>query len=233
MSSAPVAHALAQFCVGMLLGYLIASVAESFLHKRVHHASASLLRWARRVEPWGSPIARAHYGHSVIHHGRTFRRSHVDQFASADERRALTERLQTTPLGRRVLADRYGLSVSKVGLAYFLAPVLPAYALLACVAPLWLALGALIPGVAYPCASKFLHPYIHMRHADAMRQAGPLTRALLRTRYVRFIRLHHYLHHKYRTCNFNLLWLGDYLLHAHRTPSAHDLAEARRIGLVE
>jgi hypothetical protein len=233
MSTVPIAHALAQFCAGLALGYLVASVAESFLHKHVHHASAALLRLARRHGRWGEPIVRAHYGHSVIHHGRTFRHSHVEQFESPAEHRALDLRLRASPHGGRVLADHYGLSVSKIGFVWFIAPVVPAYALIVGAAPPWLALGALLPALAYPCASKFLHPYIHMKHSEALRRAGPLMRMLLRTRYVRFIRVHHFLHHKHRTCNFNLLWIGDYLLSAHRAPGADELAEARRIGLIE
>jgi hypothetical protein len=54
---------------------------------------------------------------------------------------------------------------------------------------------------------------------------------LMDSRYIRAVRRHHYLHHKYLDCNFNLLLGGDWLLGVHRSPTPANLDAMSEIGI--
>jgi hypothetical protein len=95
----------------------------------------------------------------------------------------------------------------------------------------WVLAGALLPYAIYPASSRNLHPYLHMRYEDALRTASPPMRWFLSTSYCRFIYRHHYLHHRYVRCNYNLVFGGDWLLGVYRTPAPEDLQDIRALGL--
>ncbi len=59
-----------------------------------------------------------------------------------------------------------------------------------------------------------------------------LLRWMLKAGYIRFLRQHHYPHHRYSDCNFNLLLGGDVVLGRYRVPTAQDWDEMCRLGLV-
>ncbi|HYO59347.1 hypothetical protein [Archangium sp.] len=215
---------------GVVLGYLIVSVAESFLHNTVQHGRTSMRRvWEKHQALFG-PFLRAYFSHHIIHHCRTFRQDHVTQFRGPEEKARLDATLSGFH-GELIKRERYGVSLSDVGILMFILPVIgflpPIYYFLGG----WVFAGVLLPYALYPAASKFLHPYLHMRYEDALRTVpGPL-RWFLRTRYCRFIYRHHYLHHRYVRCNYNLLFGGDWLLGVHRPPASKDLEDIRTLGL--
>jgi len=80
-----------------------------------------------------------------------------------------------------------------------------------------------------PLLSMFIHPMIHEPDGKAGRYNRWLGR-VMRTRYFRNVCRHHWLHHKYPDCNFNLLLGGDRLLGTHRNPTATDLQDMDREG---
>lgn len=221
-----------EFLSGMFLGYVIVSVAESLLHKNVQHASARTRNFVRKLRALRNAIRRAHFSHAMVHHALTYRRSHVRQFASPEEKRALDERILKHTGSRRIIRERYGLTLSRFGILAFVGPVLPVYAVMMSLMPTWGRVGMLLPLVIYPCASFWLHPYLHMSRTEALRAASAPMRWLLRARYVRFISRHHYVHHRHVNCNYNLLWLGDYLLGCHREPSEEEQRNMKQLDLI-
>jgi hypothetical protein len=217
---------------GLLLGYATVSLAESFLHRNMQHASRKLRDLCQRLGSAGKAVIRAHLSHTVVHHGRTYKKSHVQQFRSPEERVELDRWLVDRHAGERIIQEKYGLSLADTGVLWFIAPVLPLFALYTWLLPLPMTIGTLVFLVIYPCSSMFLHPYLHMTKEEAMRAASPSMRWLLGTRYVQFISRHHYLHHRYIHCNYNLLWLGDFVLGHHRRASQQDLDLMKEIGMI-
>lgn len=215
---------------GILLGYVIVSVAESFLHNNVQHGRSRARRFWERYSWLMKPLRRAYFSHHTIHHCRTFRKNHVTQFRSEEERARLDATL-TGWHGALIKRERYGLSVSDLGVLMFLLPVIGFLPLIYWLFGGWVLAGALLPYLIYPASSRNLHPYLHMRYEDALRAAPPPMRWFLRTSYCRFIYRHHYLHHRYVRCNYNLLFGGDWLLGVHRPPAPEDLEDIRALGL--
>ncbi len=215
---------------GIILGYLIVSVAESFLHNNIQHGRSWVRKfWQKHARLMG-PFSDAYFSHHIIHHCRTFRKNHVTQFRTQEEKDRLDAEL-TGPKGAHIQRERYGVSLVKVGIIKFLLPVIGFLPLIYWLFGGWVLGGALIPFTLYPMSSKYLHPYLHMRYDDALRTAPPVLRWFLRTRYCRFIYRHHYLHHRYIRCNYNLLFGGDLLLGVYRRAAPEDLEDIRAIGL--
>lgn len=221
---------LFQLIMGLCVGYAAISLAESFLHKNVQHASTKTLAFWRRHPRLFKPFLRAYYAHHVIHHIKTFRQNHVTQFESSGEKAAVDALLDNTH-GDGIKRERYGVTLVGLGVLRFIAPVSFLIPLLYLVGGPFVLAGALVPIVVYPMMSKFIHPCLHMRHDEALRAASGFKRWLLQTHYMKFIARHHYLHHRHMKYNFNLLWGGDFLLGVHRRPSSKDLVKMRALGL--
>ena len=101
---------VAQVLAGVLIGYVVVSLCESFFHRTVGHASPRLRRLARGLGAIGSGVIEVWYGHHVVHHCRTFRRDHVTQFESAHAEQRL--RCELIAKGRRrMVAESYGARV--------------------------------------------------------------------------------------------------------------------------
>jgi hypothetical protein len=222
-----------QLCFGLGLGYLLATLAESWMHKNVLHASADTRRmWRRRPRLFAS-FRRAYYSHHVIHHARTYRQDFVTQFRSEQERAQL-DRAIPSHLRARIQRERYGTTLSGVGVLLFLLPIAPLLPLVYLLFGPWVFLASLVPlVVVYPLLSLWMHPLLHLPRALALSRTSVLGAWVLRTAYVKTVVCNHYLHHRYLTCNFNLLLGGDYLLGYSRAPSMLDREEMIRLGLLQ
>jgi hypothetical protein len=220
-----------QVLVGLPVGYLIATLAESFLHRNVQHARAAVRKFWLRYPRLCAPFLRAYYSHHTIHHARTFRRDFVTQFRSKEEQEAL-DRAMPPGWRAQIKREEYGLTLKGWGVLMFLLPVLPVLPLLYFLVGPWATAGALVPLlVVYPLMSKWLHPMLHRVHEEAVGRATPLEAWVLRTRYMKAVVRGHYLHHRYINCNYNLLLGGDFLFGVHRRSSPRDLEDMARIGL--
>jgi hypothetical protein len=216
---------------GAAWGYAAASVSESLLHRHVLHAGARFRRLWRRHPYLFSAFRRAYYSHHVIHHARTYRRSFVEMFRDEQERQSLDRQIPKQ-YRRLIIAEKYGTTQTAMGAVYFLLPSLPVIPLTYTVWGGWATIGTLVPLLlVYPLMSMCVHPFVHRTYGEALAAAPRLVALFLKTRYVRAVIRHHYLHHRYVNCNFNLLLGGDLLLGVHRRPSAEDLAEIAELGL--
>ncbi|MFN4149458.1 MAG: hypothetical protein ACK4IX_00810, partial [Candidatus Sericytochromatia bacterium] len=127
----------------------------------------------------------------------------------------------------------YGLRVGspKEWLKY-LYPHLPHYILLCFLGGKWFTIGALFPLFFYEWLAHFVHPYVHMSYNEALRTAPNSIRWFLLTPYFKFLAQHHYLHHKYVNCNFNLLLGGDIIWKNQRFPNSEDIIEMKKLGII-
>lgn len=217
---------------GLAIGYLIASLLESWLHQRVGHAPAKFVkRWERHPTLWRSRID-TRYAHHVVHHRRSYRHDHVTQFRSDAERERLDLDLAARgACGERIRRSRYGLRLDGGGALAYVLPLLAGVPLLGLAWGRWTMAGACLALLLPPCFSHFVHPYLHLPHEQAVRQAPRAMAWLLQSRYFRAMARHHYLHHRYMAFNYNLLLGGDWLRGCHRAPAERDLADMRQLGL--
>ncbi|HMS85826.1 MAG TPA: hypothetical protein PKD12_19450 [Nitrospira sp.] len=216
---------------GLLLGYAVTTVLESYLHRVIYHAGPRTRRLWARYPRIGGPFQRAHFSHGIVHHQWTFRKDFVTQFSSQQEKARLDRRLRG-PQGSLIQREYYGMTLRGVGIIWYNLPILPCILLVGLVVGPWGILGALPAVMAYSCLATFVHPCLHRPHGDEIARGSPMLRWVLKTRYMRFLRCHHYLHHRYVDCNFNLLPGGDVVLGHFRLPTAEDWNEMRRLGLV-
>lgn len=178
-----------------------------------------------------SPFILSHFRHGIVHHHLTFRSDFVTKFADYQQKNRVTA-IAHRKGDLEIDADHcdFGLTIGWVGFFYFnllTLPLLPIiYLLTGCLAGLAYALMLLIA----PSLSRWIHPYLHKDLRDAAEYAPIAIRFLLKTGYFRSVRRHHYLHHKYLDCNFNLLLGGDWLLGVHRCPTPADLNEMKSTG---
>jgi hypothetical protein len=217
---------------GSICGYLTITVCESFFHRNIQHAGPRLRRWLPELGRVGSALRDAWYSHHVIHHFQTFRRDHVTQFSDDDERERLIRRLREQ--GRDDVVDcAFGTELGSEIRNYllYMAPTLPIFATVCWLGGAWFTLGACLPLIVWPLLAQFVHPYLHRRNADVGKDRRALIRFMARTRYFRYLARHHWLHHRYTDCNYNLLLGGDWLLGVHRRASADDLAAMHAIGI--
>jgi hypothetical protein len=221
---------LVQILVGLAATYLVATVSESCQHRFVGHASIRTRRFWARNPRLCAHLLRAYYGHAVVHHGLTFRKNHVTQFVSVEEKAAV-DRITERAADERIRAERYGLTVGLPAFVTYNLTVFPIVPVVVILAGPWATAGALPVLVVTPLLSMLIHPYIHREHEAATREAPAVVAFLLKTRYFQAVSRHHYLHHKYRDCNFNLLLGGDFLLGKYRKAGVQDLGEIAAIGL--
>lgn len=222
---------LMQILMGLGMGYILLCISESASHRFFLHAPRKVRQFWQRLGPLGEYVHNSWYSHHVVHHYRSFRQDYVTQFRSREEEREL--RADLTRRGKAQIAlNSYGLRIgSPKEFVKYLYPHVPHYALLCYLGGLWFTLGALIPVALYQWLAHYVHPYLHMDYHKALQSASPWMRPFLRTRYFRFLAQHHFLHHKYVHCNYNLLLGGDWVWRQQRFPSPEDHREMRALGL--
>ncbi|QNM98670.1 hypothetical protein [Chitinimonas koreensis] len=217
---------------GFAVGYLLASLIESYMHQHVSDAPRGRVkRWERHPRLF-KYLIRTNYSHHTIHHCKTFKQDHVTQFTSAEERSRLDAMLSGLgPHGEIIQRSMYAVKLHGSGSLVFVAPLLPVVPLCLATAGGWATAGACLALALPPAFSNFIHPYLHMRHTEALERAPRWIAMLLKTRYFKAMARHHYLHHRYVVCNFNLLLGGDRLRRVARKAGEQDLARMRELGL--
>jgi len=225
--------ALGQIILGIVLGYILFSITESIIHRYILHAKG------RRRESWsklgylGVYINNSWYSHHVVHHCKTFKTDYVAMFDSKQQERELSDFL--TKNGKeQVVLNSYGL---RVGSFYekmqYIYPHLLWLFVICYFGGGWFALGVLVPLFLYVWVAEYVHPYVHLSYNKSIGVASPLMRLAIKTKYFKYLARHHYLHHKYINCNFNLMLGGDWFLGCHRSPNKKDLVEINNLGFFD
>lgn len=202
---------------GLLVGYIASSLVESITHQKISDAPRKSVKSWSRYPRLLKPLIQANYSHHVIHHCKTFRGSYIKQFRSQLERDQLDAELSDH--GRHgciIIKSNYAIKLQGTGVISFTLPFIPLIALMFVCFDRSFALGFTIAATLPPLLSNFIHPFLHMRYDDALAQAPRIIKFMLKTRYFRQMIRHHYLHHRYMACNFNLLLGGDWLRQAVR-----------------
>jgi len=222
---------LLQMLAGLMFGYAVTTLLESMLHRVIYHAGPRTRRFWVRYPMISGPFRRAYFSHGIVHHRWTFQKDFVTQFSSRQEQKRLDLRIKG-PQASLIRRERYGMTVRGSGIVWYNLPILSCILLIGLGIGPWGLVGALPAVAAYSCLAMFVHPYLHRPHGEVLTGVSPVLRWVLETGYVRFLRCHHYLHHRYIDCNFNLLLGGDVVLGRSRLPTTQDCEEMRRLGLM-
>lgn len=218
--------------VGFILGYLTISICESFFHRYIQHAPKTVRELYLRLGGLGAALQKAWYAHHVVHHYRTFRHGHTLQFKDSKEKTRLDEMLANRERHDVVETD-YGVRIGAKPSEFlkYIGPTLPIFLVICIIGGPLFTLGALIPFAALPLFAEFVHPYLHMRHELVAKDAPLHARILSRTAYFKWLAIHHWMHHRYEHCNYNLLLGGDVILGVQRYPGPADWQGMQKAGL--
>ncbi|RZA09750.1 MAG: hypothetical protein EOP11_00645 [Proteobacteria bacterium] len=222
---------MALVIAGIILGLLSATVTESIGHKYAGHPGPRQRNLYRKFPRLMAPFLKPYYQHLVIHHHRTFKADHFEQFESQLEKEKLDAwiRKKFSPeFAGLIWLERYNLTLEGISgtlpfaLPFLLGPLLILFTL-GPVAFLASLLTAFIP----VWLSKYVHPLVHL--PQETEHEHPFIRWLMRTRYMRHVFRNHYLHHQHLEKNFNLLLGGDYLVGLHHPASAEENARLQAL----
>ena len=233
---------------GFLIGYMVSTLIESILHQKISDAPKKTVNFWMRYPRFFAIFINANYSHHVIHHRKTFRKNYVTEFEDDQERNALDKVLAARGThGNIIRKSHYAIKLQGTGVLVFILPFIPVIALLFTISPPMFAGAFSVATTLSPLLNNFIHPYLHMPHEEAIRRAPKGIVLFLKTSYFRKMIRHHYVHHKYVACNFNLLLGGDWLRQSfrnffsrreaapkhrvNRLPSATDEEEMRKLGL--
>jgi hypothetical protein len=217
-----------QVLSGLLLGYLAASVSESWCHRQFGHTTPGILKQFRRHRSTLGWLREIRFSHAILHHRATFTRSFTEQFEDTDERLQVMNRLPSTILSR-AQATNFGATITLSSFPFFMGLPLALIAPVFFVNPIiFIAACSMLPLPAL--LSMHLHPLMHMPYEKAANTPG-VTGFIMKTSVVRWIVRHQWLHHRYEESNFNLLPGGDFLLGTHLSASPDDLREMAQEGI--
>ena len=221
--------------IGLAVGYLAATISESLMHKFFGHASYKFRHFLSKWGIVGEVVHDVHFGHTVVHHAKTFRGDHVTQFDSPVDKEKLDEYLLLEEKEAHIKVD-YGLVTSYFGMAYFFLPPLCFVVVAYLAVSPWLTwhflIAAILPTFVPPILSRYVHPYLHLPIKVAETRGGVVLNWILKSWYGEWAKKCHYVHHRHPRYNFNLLPGGDLLLGLYRAPSPEELSEMRKIELL-
>lgn len=217
--------------LGVAAGYITVSICESAFHRFICHAGPKLRKILKEIPVLGFYLFRSWFSHHVVHHYMTFRHDYTTQFL--DNREIIKVNSIITSKGYdEIIRQSHGLRVGGVlDFIRFVCPTIPVILFETWIGWDWFSFGPLLPVILMPLASHFIHPYTHMSHERALAEAPAILRPIIKTKYFKHITIHHWMHHKYVHCNYNLLPGGDYILGVYRKPDQSDISEMALLGL--
>ncbi|MBS2040716.1 hypothetical protein JST97_37360 [bacterium] len=236
---------LAGAAAGFATSWMVNSMVESVFHDKFGHAkdlegkkAPNLVNTIYKRGPkWlQKPTFNLWFGHSVIHHFRTFRSDHATQFKSKEEQARL-DQLLIKEGQQELIEAEYGVTMGWKSFLKYQATALPAYALSLGAATLAgaglpFAFGFLGPALAFPSMSKIYHRYTHMPAREALDKASFPMKLYLQSDLSRWTVRHHFVHHVDPDTNFNLMPGADWIRGTTRSPSVAELEEMRRLKLL-
>lgn len=212
---------------GLILGYLFASLAESFQHRLFGHTPRRMRELWRRYPALLGWLRWVWWSHTVVHHGSSAGKRFCSPLAHQAD---LLARMNPEER-RRAVDTQLGLTIMLNSFVWFMWLPMSTLPLLFLALGTSGALAGFVPMFLPPLLSKLVHPQIHRPYAIARQEATGVVGWLLRTSYGRAVIRHHWLHHRYPGKNFNLLLGGDWILGVHRRATESDLREMSSLGL--
>lgn len=236
--------------VGLLIGYVFASITEFFIHRDVAHATSQKKRKFSTLGKIGHYMTLLYTEHSV-HHGSVSRNyteifspsdtSTSDAYAKRDARRGQVEKWVLNqggiPLLQSVRKSLYGLTSSNLTRTHLF--FIPSSILLMFLSYHVAQAVGLQPSIVFNASvfvlsliwianSTIYHVYLHMTREDGLKKANPILRWYLKTRLSNFIARSHRTHHTMGgRVNQNLTPFADYFS-AWSPVSITDLLELRK-----
>lgn len=220
-----------QIILGITLGYILLSITESISHEKFLHATPQFRKRLDQLGTLGKYMNASWYSHHVVHHFKTFQKDYVTMFSSKEEEKKLEESLIRNGRGY-IVTDSYGLRIGSLHkkIQYFYTHIIQ-FSIMCYIGGLWFTLGALLPAFFYVWVAEYVHPYLHLSYDKALKQASPLMRIFIKTKYFTYLSRHHFIHHKYTECNYSLMLGGDLFWRTHRSANKEDLDEMKALGL--
>ena len=80
-----------EIVIELLLGYALASTAESVIHEYIADALPKIVAGWRRYPRLFGKLISTRYGHHVVHHHQTYLTTHVRQFETPCQRARVTD----------------------------------------------------------------------------------------------------------------------------------------------
>ena len=219
------------YAASLVYGYVVATVGESACHEYIQHGRDGSLS-----QRWFSPFRTAKMSHELVHHKMTYKQDHVTQFRDAEEKANVDAYLDrehaSTGMNEWVRAERYGVTLTWLSLLLYMGPFLPALLIVYWVSRDLGALAvAMVPTVVAYWHSRCVHQYMHMPYERALAECSWAMGVYLRTGLMRHIWRAHFVHHRRRTGNYNLLVGGDHLRGTYLKPSTSELRLMAQLGL--
>jgi hypothetical protein len=210
--------------LGLLFGFLSATVTESLGHRFTGHPGPRQRRLYLKYPRLFHIFLKPYYQHLVIHHHRTFKGNFFDQFRDELEKKELDtwiSRKFSKQFSELIWVERYNLTLKGIsGTLPFAIPFTAGPLLIGMVFG-WTAFFASLLTAFIPVwMSKFIHPLVHLPEETHL--AHPLIQWLMKTSYMKMVFKNHYLHHQQLETNFNLLLGGDYIVGHHRAPTIEE-----------
>lgn len=213
--------------IGIIGGYVAATLAESLQHRLFGHAPSCFRKVWKFFPKYLEWFRLVWWSHTVIHHGLAAGNQFTAPLTPSPE---VIERM-TQGQRQTVQGNHLGLTTQWSDFIWFL--WLP----MSTIPLLWASLGdqdalaAIVPMLLPPLFSKFVHRHIHSPYDVAICESSLPTRWLLKTRYGRAMIRHHWMHHRYADSNFNLLLGGDWILGTGRRPTDNDIRHMSEQGI--
>ncbi len=208
---------------GFIYGYLTGTCLESFLHDNFMHST-----WVHLYA-----FTRTKISHEDIHHNMTYRKNHVTQFRSAEEKIKVDSFLDSKhpELADWARSENYGLSLTTYSQILHTIPFLPMIVIPGFYIGFPFFCGSLLPILFTSMLARFIHPYFHCSFEEAMETASFLVRIILDTPIIREVWRMHYVHHKKKKFNFNLMPGGDWIRGVYVKPNEKEITEMEKLGL--
>lgn len=221
--------------IGILLGWIGGSLIESIFHQHLGHSNKKLRDIFERIYGLGTWFKKAYESHNIVHHTMTYKKDHVTQF---NDQQNPVEKVDADIVAKginlkHIHSQEYGITLNFIGFLKFSLPFVLTWlpfawyfwskAIIVCIT-------SLLTSLIAPAFSTWLHPYLHLKYKDAILLAPWPMNYLMSSQYGKFLWVYHWLHHKNRAINFNLMLFGDLVRGCYRIPTNQDMIDASKVG---
>ncbi len=217
--------------IGVMLGYLSATISESYFHMFFGHPYEAMRKLYFKNTRFFKACLKPYYQHYVIHHHKTFLNHFFNQFDNKKQKKKVDKWIDHNfdkDFKNLIWIERYNLTLKGLsGTLPFAGPF--------CIGPIIIYnflgleafLGCLITAYIPVWMSKYIHPLLHA--PEETYKHSTFIQWFMKTKYMEKVLLNHFLHHHDGSKNFNLLLGGDQLIGLYRRGSDEELTEYKEL----